>query len=127
MSKGKPDYTKFMKKPAQLDARFQPYERSVDPKAADEIPWAEVIPETDSAQPTVQLIPAPAAGPPSKDPETQEEVPGAAAKDDSAVDEPAGRSVDEPISSPPPWAPPIPLFPVSVLLGLLGILAIILE
>ncbi|MFC1834190.1 hypothetical protein ACFL2Q_05585 [Thermodesulfobacteriota bacterium] len=45
--KKKPNYTKFMKKPAPLDALAPPARKIAAPIEKPEIPWAEIIPLSD--------------------------------------------------------------------------------
>lgn len=44
MSKNKPDYTKFMRKPAPLDPQPKPQSEAPAQPATGEIPWAEIVP-----------------------------------------------------------------------------------
>jgi hypothetical protein len=65
MSKEKPDYTKFMKKPAPIEASFLPDEEIPEPGTEEKIPWADIIPEgpQDSGPPPPA---APLSAPPAK-------------------------------------------------------------
>jgi hypothetical protein len=44
MSRNKPDYTKFMRKPPPLEPRPEAQPETPVPPAAQEIPWAEIVP-----------------------------------------------------------------------------------
>ncbi len=44
MSRNKPDYTKFMRKPPPLEPRPKPVTEAPPHPLEDEIPWAEIVP-----------------------------------------------------------------------------------
>jgi len=126
MSKEKPDYTKFMKKPAPLEANFLPDEEIPEPGAEEEIPWADIIPE--GPQASGPPLGAPVAAPPAKARQGEDlgrlqAAGGAESQELSADLAPAFRAllVDIPFSPVPVPILPVALFVIALVAAALSL------
>lgn len=119
MSRNKPDYTKFMRKPPPLEPQPDPQpdpEPVAPPPAAQEIPWAEIVPIeegeiafTDPGEiayfDRVDTPPASSGGPAASPPAASEKAPKAEPQPPPVPDRPVGAPGRPPVAPRSPGTP----------------------